>query len=246
MIPLRLSLITLPAAVWTRLPQDRPLAALAADALGSARRIRKGSNARRERVRFTQLCSYIESAALELLRQSGTSAAPLAGLLALHWQDAGADGRVSAYLDLTERLASQELEALPSPGVWRCCWHFAGAVFANLHPAWLALLPRRDAREAWSRIALAWASLRGAMRGKGETLGPLVQGMTFHTPGVAVAAQRRLHERLTLETLVDMFPKLNESRRETFARLAWEKAQVLRAAEKAGAAVVEVLVALPE
>lgn len=52
------------------MPRVRSLEAVSLDALGAARRIRKGVNLRMESRRFSQLCDHIESIALELLREA--------------------------------------------------------------------------------------------------------------------------------------------------------------------------------
>jgi hypothetical protein len=268
LIPLRLLLIAIPTEVWKRLPHERALAELAKDAEGSARRYRKGSNARKERLRFTQLSSYIETVALELWRRGSHNCredetlrgALLGGLQVCEWRDTGpVAGRASSYLDLLERLrvrfdetddVSNGNNPWPTLGLWDSLWYFVKTLCANLHRSWLAFLLREVAGAASARIRLAWRDFREACRQRGrrgqeeESVLPLV-GRTFHSPGPSVAGQRRLYERLTLQTLAKLFPDLPEENRMKFALVALEKATFLRKAERQGAAVVEVLAADP-
>ena len=100
-------LIAVPPGAWATVPGDRPLADLATDALGSARRILKGSNARRERLRYTRLTGYIGSVALQLSLKAGTRA------LRLHAE------RADGYLDLVEllgRRAGASGDVIPASG----------------------------------------------------------------------------------------------------------------------------------
>lgn len=71
MIPARFVLLAVPASTWATLPADRPLAEVAKDAAGASRRVAKGSNVLRERVRRAQLSHYIETTALGFWVEGG-------------------------------------------------------------------------------------------------------------------------------------------------------------------------------
>ncbi len=123
MIPLRVNLIAVPATVWQGFPKARPLAELAKDAAGATRRIRKQTNARQEIVRFTQLCTYIETVALELLRRTREKRPPdkpnpvrLRGIRSVEWSDGLANGNpATAYVRLVEGLRAHHGSREPSP-----------------------------------------------------------------------------------------------------------------------------------
>lgn len=245
MTPSQVILIAVPPEAWTTVPGDRPLADLAADALGSARRILKGSNARRERLRYARLTGYVGAVALELSRR-GNNACTLR-LRAEH-----ADG----YLDLVELLGRRTGEdgseslALPAHGRVRSFAAWVWAVASNLHRAWLAFLPLPRARQAAASIRFAWRDFRSACAdartpGLAEAALPTV-GSGLYPPGQAVADQRRLFDRLTPGAIDRMFAEIPQERRAVFAAVAAEKADFLRAAEASGAAVVEVVASSPE
>jgi hypothetical protein len=233
---------------------DRTLAELAKDAEGSARRIAKGSNARRERVRFTQLSSYIETVALELLRQSregrgASRGVRLNGVRSLEWLDAGsAQGRSTTYLEMLQRLQpsvplskeegqSKRPPNLPRPGFWTSLLLFLKAL-------WTALVS--SDQSAGLRVKLARRDV-GASLGDDRSINPPQGagwpsvGRSCYPPGDDVATQRKIFERLTLQTLATLYPALDESARVALAELALEKAEFYRAAESSGAAVVEVV-----
>lgn len=96
---LSLAFIELKPDIWNKAPVDRPFSALAADALGSERRIRKGVNLGRERSRYTQLCNWIELSAAKLLFSGNAS-----GSLVL--SDSSKSQPASDYLRLIEVLRS--------------------------------------------------------------------------------------------------------------------------------------------
>ena len=106
--------VELPEQLWGTWPQDRSFAALAGDAMSSERRMRKGVNLGRERARYTQLCSWIELSALDLLR---------AGKIrhSLSLTDANGEAPVSLYLSLIECLQTYP-DLLPKLRKHRSFW----------------------------------------------------------------------------------------------------------------------------
>ncbi len=120
MIPVRVTFIGIPSTVWDSVPGDRPFAALALDAEGAQRRIRKGVNERLERRRFSQLCQYVESAALDLVEASrGESidnrrfaSASLTNVRSMSVDDSRDEPFGSAYLGVLEIRTVEEQESL--------------------------------------------------------------------------------------------------------------------------------------
>ena len=261
MIPLKLFSISIPQDVWSKRPHERPLADLAIDAEGSARRIRKGSNARREKIRFAQLSSYIETEALELLRQSrengkqNSGGVNLKGIASLvHTEPVSA---VCEYVDIMERfqiaLRNGELgdgTSSPWPKITPISgfWHFVQTFFTNVHPAWKALFPNEQAKVAFRRIWLSWKSFRESRRTptgvESNQQCSLLIGATCHTPDT-VSSKLRLFERLTVLNIrgMAMFQGVSEETLHRVSSLLGEKASFYRAAHAKKAAVIEVLVA---
>lgn len=265
MIPLNLFSIALPPHVWQQLPHERPLAELAKDAEGAARRIRKGSNARRERMRFAQLSSYIESAALEMARQSRekpeagrADGVSLQGIRLLKHTDSVSHSSVQEYAEVMERfqnalrrgsLDDEGSSPWPNIAPMKACRFFLSAFCLNIHPAWLGLFKRQEAKLALRRIRLAWESYRESCQTiEGVQTNQecsLLIGRTCHPPGQILVAKRRLFERLTALNLSEMklFRGLSEEVMHRVVAVLSEKARFYRAAEVQKAAVVEVLAA---
>ena len=106
--------VELPERLWTTWPQDRPFAALAGDAMSCERRIRKGVNLGRERARYTQLCSWIELSALQLLHEGKVQHS-------FDLSDMAADTTVPLYLSLIECLQTYP-DLLPALRKHRTFW----------------------------------------------------------------------------------------------------------------------------
>ena len=272
MIPLRISLIAVPLPVWQAVPNDRPLAELVKDAAGAERRIRKQSNAHRELVRYTQLCTYIETVALELVRRSlepppspvqAPRGVPLGGIRSIEWSDDPSNGRqASAYVRLVEGLhAWSGSNGLSHDGAdpgrpagrWSAPGRFQAIQFLlrtlrdDIHPGWMALLPRPDARAAWSRVRIAWDELRQAFRNDGasidgdEPVGLAAIRKSVFPAGRDVVEQRKVFERLTVLVLERLFPQLSDATRMMLALLVREMVAFYREAERTNSAIVIVV-----
>ena len=68
MLPVDIYFVAVPGETWSSWPPERALMHLANDAIGIERRIRKGVDVVRERVRYRMLSESIESLALEAFR----------------------------------------------------------------------------------------------------------------------------------------------------------------------------------
>jgi len=103
LIPLQVQLVAIPPKVWNSWPPDRQLVHLANDALGIERRIQKGVDVVKERVRYRQLCDWIEAKALEAGQGLGGKA--------WRFETDAKSGQPSAndYMRLVELLASSQM-----------------------------------------------------------------------------------------------------------------------------------------
>lgn len=216
----QIQIVTVPLGTWESWPTDRSLRALAQDAVACERRIAKRVNVSKERLRYTLLCSQIESLAVRLLSE---------GVVAHSWTlatDTAGTEWGWAYLRFMEFLQSldpSEVSAATtnalahqSRGFWAWLWAFLRWLFG---PGTTAEGDSEDQR---------------AIRAQ-----PI--GKSFYPPGFAVREQRRLFEGLTSETIRGVLRECPEEHLGLFASLAKEKAAFYRKAERNRAAVVEVV-----
>ncbi len=113
------AIIEIPNILWNSYPEERSFFELVCDLEGAARRINKGVNVKLEETRYSQLCSHIESAAIDLVWAKSRDRADsvhtrlqLASVNILELKDQDTDDNASNFV----RLASMaEFSTIVSP-----------------------------------------------------------------------------------------------------------------------------------
>lgn len=229
MKPATIHIVRLSKTMWDTFPAERPIASVCRDAEAAQRRIHKGVDLARERSRYVQLCSWIESVALERLASGAAQAT-----LALDPVD------TVRYLLLIEALQEKP--------------DFSQAIRAPVRRTTI-----RDVIWAWLRVLFALFStskagrvleaqlLTQAWRCPANPIAehPLVDdpripiGRTFFSPGRETAFQAALYRSMSFVRLQSLLPMLPAEEVARFARMAAHRGEFFAASIESG--VIEVL-----
>lgn len=236
------------ARVWESWPEDRPLVELSKDALDMERRIQKGVNLDKERTRYTQICTRIESLAMMLATDKKATCH-------IHWPGASDyDRRASSYLHLIETFQRQSAHDAAAnlydydyhtifARLTRLCRAFGSSwkevcSFTSEYTHEKNLARRRLAaayRDIWRKDMLGnsmWAALN---------IRRYPFGKSFYPPGPAVEEQAGLFSHFALQPVNHLIPNMTWGEASHYETVLCEKADLYAEAVNYRLAVVEIV-----